>query len=89
MASANGWAVLNGKRLDPEIYRGEPIQISPLAGRHVIGVGGSRKTTGCGLWIQLPPLEPGAHVLMIRGVSGSSRVSVDYELTVDAGRNSL
>ncbi|MDI9883861.1 hypothetical protein QMZ92_05475 [Streptomyces sp. HNM0645] len=89
MASANGWAVLDGKRLDPETYRGETIQIRSFAGRHVIGVGGGLNTTGCGLWVQLPPLEPGAHVLKIRGGSGSLRVSVDYALIVDAGRNGL
>lgn len=87
MTSATGWAVLDGKRLDPETYRGETIQISRFAGRRVIGVDSGFKTTGCGLWIQLPPLEPGAHVLKIRGGSGSLRVSVDYALTVDAGRH--
>ncbi|MEV5434696.1 hypothetical protein AB0K80_01480 [Streptomyces sp. NPDC052682] len=87
MASATGWAALDGKRLDPEIHRGETIQINRFAGSHVIGADGGFETTGCGLWIQLPPLEPGSHVLVIRGESGTFRISVDYALTVEAERH--
>ncbi|MET8453972.1 hypothetical protein [Streptomyces sp. NPDC005209] len=86
MAGATGWAVLDDKPLDPQTYPGEAIEISRYAGRHVIGVDSGFETTGCGLWIQLPPLEPGAHALKIRGQSGSLHVSVDYALTIEAGR---
>ncbi|MFD5254041.1 hypothetical protein ACFWM5_14545 [Streptomyces bobili] len=86
MASATGSAALDGKRLDAETYRGEPIQIGRFAGSRATGGDSGFNTIGCGLWIQLPPLEPGAHVLEIRGESDSLRVSADYALTVDAGR---
>ncbi|MES4903315.1 MULTISPECIES: hypothetical protein [unclassified Streptomyces] len=40
--------------------------------------------TGCGLWVQLPPLESGEHTLKIRGRSADFTVAVDYALTVGA-----
>ncbi|MEV5489122.1 hypothetical protein AB0L47_14120 [Streptomyces bobili] len=84
MASATGSATLDGKRLAAETYRGESIQIGRFADSRAAGGDSGFRTIGCGLWIQLPPLEPGAHVLEIRGGSDSFRVSVDYALTVDA-----
>lgn len=87
MASATGSAALDGKRLDAETYRGESIQIGRFADSSAAGGDSGFSTIGCGLWIQLPPLEPGAHVLKIRGGSDSFRVSVDYALTVDAGQS--
>ncbi|MEU0057334.1 hypothetical protein [Streptomyces sp. NPDC006334] len=86
MASATGSAALDGKRLESDTYRGEPIKISRFAGRRVVGIDSGLNTTGCGLWIQLPPLEPGAHVLKIRGASEGFQTSVDYALTVEEGR---
>ncbi|MFJ9322272.1 hypothetical protein [Streptomyces globisporus] len=40
--------------------------------------------TGCGLWVQVPPLAPGVHSLVIRERSGDFSIGVDYALTVAA-----
>ncbi|MFE3830904.1 signal protein [Streptomyces sp. NPDC059092] len=84
MRMAEGSAVLDGRKIDPETYRGEPIEVRSVADNPVTGRGGSFTTTGCGLWVQLPPLEPGEHTLTIRGRSGDFVTGVDYALTVEA-----
>ncbi|MFE2938661.1 signal protein [Streptomyces sp. NPDC059255] len=84
MRTAEGAAVLDGKNVAPDTQRGEPIEVESVAGNPVTGTGGRFTTTACGLWVQLPPLEPGKHTLTIRGRSGDFTVGVDYTLMVDA-----
>ncbi|MFC9427245.1 signal protein [Streptomyces sp. NPDC056987] len=84
MRTAEGSAVLDGRKLASDIYEGEPIEVRSVAGNPVTGTDGRFTTIGCGLWVQLPPLEPGRHTLTIRGRSGDFSTGVDYTLTVDA-----
>jgi hypothetical protein len=46
---------------------------------------GTFHSGACGLWAQLPPLEPGKHSLRLAGSSGDFLVSAVYRLTVEAG----
>ncbi|MEE1803588.1 signal protein [Streptomyces sp. JV176] len=85
MRTAEGSAVLDGKKVAPDTYQGEPIEVRSTAGNPVTGTAGRFTTIGCGLWAQLPPLTPGQHTLKIRGRSGDFSTGVDYALTVDAG----
>ncbi|HET6360214.1 signal protein [Streptomyces sp.] len=84
MATAKGRAVLDGETILPEVYDGEAITVQSAAGNAVTGREERYTATGCGLWVQLPPLEPGKHALKIRGHSGDLSVDVDYALTVEA-----
>jgi hypothetical protein len=84
MSAAKGSALLDGKRLDSDTHQGETIVVRSVADNAVTGTEGRFTTTGCGLWVQLPPLEPGDHALTIRGRSDGFAVGVDYVLTVDA-----
>ncbi|WP_328943610.1 signal protein [Streptomyces sp. NBC_00250] len=82
MSAAKGSATLDGKRIDSEEHPGERISVLGVADNPVTGTDGRTFGTGCGLWVQLPPLEPGPHVLTIRGESGDLAVAVDYSLDV-------
>ncbi|GGZ84790.1 hypothetical protein GCM10010344_60250 [Streptomyces bluensis] len=85
MKPARGSAVLDGKRVDSETIAGVTITARGVAGNPVTGTDGRFSATGCGLWVQLPPLQPGQHTLTIRGQSADFSLGVDYSLTVDAG----
>jgi hypothetical protein len=84
MRTAEGSAVLDGEKVDSDAHQGDRIAVRSVAGNPVTGTEGQFTTTGCGLWAQLPPLEPGRHTLTIRGRSGDFTLGVDYTLTVDA-----
>ncbi len=84
MNSANGSAVLDGEEVDSETSLGEAISVQSVALNPVTGTDGRFTTTGCGLWVQLPPLKPGNHTLTIRGRAQDFAVDVDYSLTVGA-----
>ncbi|MFJ8663189.1 signal protein [Streptomyces sp. NPDC093795] len=86
MTSAKGTVLLDGKAVEPESYPGDSIVVQALEGNPVTGEAGRFAATGCGLWVQLPPLAPGAHSLKIRGSAGDFSTGVDYALTVVAGR---
>ncbi|KUO19676.1 signal protein [Streptomyces dysideae] len=83
MSAAKGSAVLDGKRVDSETIRGEAITARGVTENPITGTDGRFRVTGCGLWVQLPPLQPGKHTLTIRGQSEDFAVGVDYSLTVD------
>lgn len=83
MSTAKGSAVLDGKKVDPETVRGATISVQGVADNPVTGTDERSTATGCGLWVQLPPLEPGKHTLTIRGQAQDFAVGVDYSLTVD------
>lgn len=82
MNLANGSAVLDGEEVDSETSLGESISVQSVALNPVTGTDGRFTTTGCGLWVQLPPLKPGNHTLTIRGRARDFAVDVDYSLTV-------
>ena len=84
MSGAKGSAVLDGKRVDAETYREETVTVQGVAGNPVTGTDDRFTAIGCGLWVQLPPLDGGKHTLTIRGESGDFSTGVDYSLTVDA-----
>ena len=84
MSTAKGSAVLDGKKVDSETFRGETISVQGVADNPVTGTGERFTATGCGLWVQLPPLKSGKHTLTIRGQAQDFSVGVDYSLTVDA-----
>ncbi|KUM79804.1 hypothetical protein [Streptomyces curacoi] len=84
MSTAKGSAVLDGEKVDSEIIRGEAISVQGVAGNPVTGTDERFAATGCGLWVQLPPLERGKHTLAIRGQAQDFSVAVDYSLTVGA-----
>lgn len=83
MRTAKGSAVLDGEQVDSDVHRGEKITVASVANNAVTGTAGRGTTTGCGLWVQLPPLEPGPHSLKIRGRSDDFSTGVDYALTVE------
>ncbi|MFE3742242.1 signal protein [Streptomyces sp. NPDC059134] len=85
MRTAEGSAVLDGEKIAPDIYRGEPVEVRSVVGNPVTGTSGHFTTIACGLWVQLPPLTTGSHTLTIRGRSGDFATGVDYALTVEAG----
>ncbi|WP_306329414.1 signal protein [Streptomyces venezuelae] len=84
MSSAQGTVLLDGKVVEPETHRGGSITVQGVEGNPLTGEEGRFAATGCGLWVQLPPLAPGAHSLKIRGRSGDFSTGVDYALTVAA-----
>ncbi|MCX4584243.1 hypothetical protein [Streptomyces sp. NBC_01481] len=84
MSSAYGTVFLDGKKLEPETYEGESITVRSVRGNAVTGTGGRITAVGCGLWVRLQSLAPGAHTLRIRGQSGDFSTGVDYALTVEA-----
>ncbi|MFJ4899357.1 hypothetical protein [Streptomyces sp. NPDC088727] len=75
---------LDGKPVEPETYAGDSIMVEGVQDNRVTGEEGRFTATGCGLWVQLPPLAPGVHSLKIQGQSGDFSVDVDYVLTVGA-----
>ncbi|MDX3135099.1 signal protein [Streptomyces europaeiscabiei] len=84
MSTAEGSAVLDGKKADSETIRGKTISVEGVAGNPVTGTDERFTATGCGLWVQLPALKPGKHTLTIRGQAQDFSVGVDYSLTVAA-----
>jgi hypothetical protein len=84
MSEAAGSVVLDGEPVTSETVPGERITVRGVAGNPLTGRGGTISTTGCGLWVQLSPLKPGKHRLIIRGRSGDFALGVDYSLTVGA-----
>ena len=61
-----------------------PITYQAVEGNPVTGESGEFEGYACGLWFSEGGLAPGDHVLTIEGSSGSTSVSVTYELTVSA-----
>ncbi|MGY0055530.1 hypothetical protein ACWY4P_03035 [Streptomyces sp. LZ34] len=84
METATGTASLDGRDIRPDRYRGNSITVTAAPGNPVTDSSGRFIGTGCGLWVQLPPLKAGEHTLKIRGRSGEFTVAVDYALTVAA-----
>ncbi|MGN5634026.1 hypothetical protein [Streptomyces sp. AC154] len=84
MKGAQGTVALDGKPVKPEAYIDDSIMVEGVQGNQVTGEEGRFTGTGCGLWVQLPPLAPGAHSLKIHGRSDDFYVDVDYALTVGA-----
>ncbi|MFD9466802.1 hypothetical protein [Streptomyces sp. NPDC060027] len=82
MEVAKGSAVLDGEKVEAEEHRGTSVSVRGVADNPVTGSGGSFTATGCGLWVQLEPLEPGPHTLTIRGESADFSVAADYSLNV-------
>jgi hypothetical protein len=82
LADAKGEAVLDGKPVPPELLRDTDVLVTGVAGNPVTHEEGSFASDACGLWVRLPPLEPGAHTLTIRGSSGGFATGVDYTLIV-------
>ncbi|WP_328880617.1 signal protein [Streptomyces sp. NBC_00299] len=85
MDRAKGTAVLDGKEFDPEEHRGAAISVRAAVDNPVTQSAGTFTTTGCGLWVQMEPLEPGQHTLKIRGESAGFSVGVDYSVSVEDG----
>ncbi|XUM04947.1 signal protein [Streptomyces venezuelae ATCC 10712] len=84
MSGAQGTVLLDGKVVEPETYTGDSITVEGAPDNPVTGEEGRFAVTGCGLWVQLPPLASGKHSLKIRGRSGDFSTGVDYALTVTA-----
>lgn len=84
MDDALGTVVLDGEPMEPEVHEGDAIVIEGAPDNPVTGEEGTFTATGCGLWVQIPPLAPGKHSLAIRGQSVGFSVGVDYALTVAA-----
>lgn len=84
MGTAEGSAVLDGKPVEAETYRGDAITARGVDGNPVTGDGGAFTGTGCGMWVRLDALSPGNHTLKIRGSSGDFSTGVDYSLAVAA-----
>ncbi|MFJ6510106.1 hypothetical protein ACIQMO_07670 [Streptomyces sp. NPDC091406] len=84
MREARGTVVLDGEPVEPEVHEGDDMVVEGAPGNAVTGEEGVFTATGCGLWVRVPPLDPGAHSLVIRGRSGDFCIGVDYALTVAA-----
>ncbi|RFC78449.1 hypothetical protein DXZ75_05835 [Streptomyces sp. AcE210] len=84
MSSAQGTVLLDGKAVEPETYQDNSVTVHSTQGNAVTGEEGRFTTAGCGLWVQLPSLELGAHALKVRGRSDDFSTGVDYALTVEA-----
>ncbi|MGW1011368.1 signal protein [Streptomyces termitum] len=84
MSGARGTVLLDGEAVEPETHEGDPITVRGAPGNPLTREEGNFAVTGCGLWVQLPPLAPGKHSLKIRGREGDFSTSVDYTLTVTA-----
>lgn len=84
MSAAEGSAVLDGEAVEVDRYAGESVTVTGAEGNPVTAEAGTFTAIGCGLWVQMPALSPGAHTLEIRGSSGDFSVEVDYSLAVAA-----
>lgn len=84
MDDVKGTAVLDGEKVEADVYRGQAVTVESVAGNPVTGTDETFEGTGCGLWVQLPGLESGLHTLKIRGRSADFSTGVDYTLTVAA-----
>ncbi|MFC8348873.1 signal protein [Streptomyces sp. NPDC057280] len=84
MDDVKGTAVLDGEKVEEDVYRGQAVTVESVAGNPVTGTDETFEGTGCGLWVQLPGLESGLHTLKIRGRSADFSTGVDYTLTVAA-----
>lgn len=84
MDGVEGTAVLDGKKAEADVYRGQAVTVESVAGNPVTGTDETFEGTGCGLWVQLPGLDSGLHTLKIRGRAGDFATGVDYTLTVAA-----
>ncbi|MER7176493.1 signal protein [Streptomyces mesophilus] len=84
MVEAEGSAHLDGKALEAQAHPMEGIMVEGVAGNPVTDTDQTLITKGCGLWVQLPPLEAGSHSLKIRGEADDLSVAVDYTLNVEA-----
>ncbi|KOX38600.1 signal protein [Streptomyces sp. NRRL F-6491] len=84
MSTARGTVVLDGEPVEPERHEDDSILVEGAPGNPVTGEEGRFTATGCGLWVRLPSLAPGAHTLKVTGRSGDFSTGVDYALTVVA-----
>lgn len=85
MADAAGEVTLNGDVVSLKTMDFAVVDITAaVEGNSVTGTGGENLAFGCGLWFSVPGLEPGEHVLEIRGSSGDLVLAATYELTVSA-----
>lgn len=82
MATAKGKATLDGKQATPERMEDDDVLVTGVPGNPQTGEEGPMKSFACGLWVRLSPLNPGRHVLTIRGSSAGFRTGVDYTLIV-------
>lgn len=85
MDDVEGSAVLDGKKVQADVYRDQAVTVEGTVGNPVTGTDETFEGTGCGLWVQLPGLESGVHTLKIRGRAADFATGVDYTLTVAAG----
>ncbi|MBG0817289.1 signal protein [Planomonospora sp. ID82291] len=82
MATAEGSATLDGNEIAPERLERDGVSVTGVEGNPLTGASGSQDYYACGLWVRLPPLEPGEHTLVVRGSSEDFEVGVDYTITV-------
>jgi hypothetical protein len=83
MAYAEGTMKLDGAEVDMDRYAYTNVTVTASAGNPLTTEGGTFPSGACGLWAQLPPLEPGEHSLRLAGSSGDFSVSVVYSLTAE------
>lgn len=86
MATAEGSAKLDGVEIDVARYAYTDVTMTASAENPVTTDGGTFLSGACGLWAQVPPLNPGKHSVSLTGRSGGFTVSVDYSLTVEPTR---
>lgn len=85
MTDAAGEVTLNGDVVPLKALDFAVIDIAAaVEGNSVTGTSGENSAFGCGLWFSVPGLEPGEHVLEIRGSSGDLVLTATYKLTVSA-----
>jgi hypothetical protein len=78
IAAADGEVVLDGSPVD--VRRVDPEPVTVAGGNPQVHPGG--EAYACGLWFTLAPLGQGEHKLTVNGVSGATRVGVEYTLKV-------
>lgn len=84
MKDARGSVILDGRSVEPERRAADAIRVRSARGNAVTGEAGRLNTTGCGLWVQLPPLPSGTHTLYVLGAARDFSTGVLYTLTVPA-----
>ncbi|MFD5315411.1 signal protein [Streptomyces sp. NPDC127098] len=82
MTDAEGSAVWDGTESEAIRLSGERVEFEGAPGNPLTASDGPRSAVSCGLWVQLPPPDPGRHTLRIRGWAGGFSTAVDYTLTV-------